>query len=352
MTHNGGVMRRRFSLKNLLREVAEQGIRVGSVRGIVIRMHVTLLLVALIWILQALTTPSPVEAVCGVLLFGALLFGSVLLHELGHAWGAHLVGGHASMIMLWPLGGLARAAGTEQNAFSEFVVVLLGPAVSLGLALVGTAGYLLYPDALAMGSTLGGWGHLALWQLMFINWALFLFNMLVPLFPMDAARLARALLSMRYVPERITYNLCLVGFAVAGAMGMWFILSSFGPDAEGIQYRNTLLLLIALFGVMNCIIELKRLELGEVVYSDPFPQGPAYRELPAQFARTLGWRRRRPARVIEVGRERGEKPKEKRKPTRVEQLERELEQAVESEDFVKAAIIRDQLKNLLEIQKK
>lgn len=352
MSHNGGVMRRRFSLRNLFRELSDRGIRVGTVRGIVIRLHLTLVLVLVIWMVQALlSTPTPLESLLGVLMFGAFLFGSVLLHELGHAWGAHLVGGHASEIVLWPLGGLARTAGAEQSAYTEFVVVLMGPAVSLGLAVAATIAYWLYPEALAMGSEAGYWGATAIWQLMFINWALFLFNMLVPLFPMDCARLARSLLSMRFSPEKITYNLCLLGFFVAGAMAMWFIISSFGREAVGVEYRGVLLLLIALFGVTNCILEMKRLEFGETVYTDPFPQGPGYRELPGKLAATVGWPKRK-ARVIEVERAPREKPKPKRKLTRLEKLELELEQAVEDEDFVRAANIRDQLRNLLETQNK
>lgn len=41
-------------------------------------------------------------------LYGPILFGTVLLHELGHAVAAKLRGGHCHNIYLWPLGSLVR----------------------------------------------------------------------------------------------------------------------------------------------------------------------------------------------------------------------------------------------------
>src|SRR5256885_297677 len=37
----------------------------------------------------------------------AILWGSVLLHEFGHVFGARIMGGHAEEILMRPLGGLA-----------------------------------------------------------------------------------------------------------------------------------------------------------------------------------------------------------------------------------------------------
>lgn len=41
------------------------------------------------------------------IVFGLVLFSSVLVHELGHSLAARCVGGRADEIVMWPLGGLA-----------------------------------------------------------------------------------------------------------------------------------------------------------------------------------------------------------------------------------------------------
>lgn len=44
-------------------------------------------------------------------MYGPVLLGTVLIHELGHALAARRVGGHADGILLWPLGGCGASAG-------------------------------------------------------------------------------------------------------------------------------------------------------------------------------------------------------------------------------------------------
>ena len=42
-----------------------------------------------------------------ILLYGPILFFTVLVHELGHCLACRQIGGEAHSILLWPLGGLA-----------------------------------------------------------------------------------------------------------------------------------------------------------------------------------------------------------------------------------------------------
>ena len=49
-----------------------------------------------------------------------LLFFVVLLHELGHCFMARRVGGEASEVLLWPLGGLA-AVDVPHSARANFL---------------------------------------------------------------------------------------------------------------------------------------------------------------------------------------------------------------------------------------
>jgi Zn-dependent protease len=68
------------------------------------------------------------------LLSVVVLFGSVLLHEFGHCFGARYVGGEAREILIWPLGGLAFVE-VPHRWRALFLMVAAGPAVNLLICL-------------------------------------------------------------------------------------------------------------------------------------------------------------------------------------------------------------------------
>jgi Zn-dependent protease len=135
---------------------------------------------------------------------GALgYFGSLILHELGHALAARRLGIPIAGIDLWFFGGLSQMRREPQSAGEELKVAAAGPAVTLLLLVlcvaVGTlatsggrfaevaltkTGYTTTP-AMALVGWLG-----------FINAMLLVFN-LVPAFPLDGGRIARAVIWWR-----------------------------------------------------------------------------------------------------------------------------------------------------------
>ena len=128
-----------------------------------------------------------------------LFFTSVVLHELGHAVVAIRNGIGISGIDLWLFGGLARMKGDTKTPGQEFRVAVAGPVVTALIALAcwigvsvagGSHGYL-------HGLALDARGHVSpvvaiLSFLVFINVILLVFN-LVPGFPLDGGRIARAI---------------------------------------------------------------------------------------------------------------------------------------------------------------
>ena len=77
---------------------------VGSVRGIRVRIHWTLLVLWLYNLNELLGWKAPVWI---WILTTLLSFLCILLHEFGHCAAARFVGGSADEVILWPLGGLA-----------------------------------------------------------------------------------------------------------------------------------------------------------------------------------------------------------------------------------------------------
>jgi len=143
---------------------------VGSVIGIPIRLHISLLLVVGFFAL------SSGAGFLWILLLALGIFGSVALHELGHSIVARLFGSYIHDIMLYPFGGVARISNMPKRPESEMLVALAGPLVSLLLALL--------------------FWILGFRLLASLNLMLFGFNLL-PAFPMDGGRVFRAILSKR-----------------------------------------------------------------------------------------------------------------------------------------------------------
>jgi Zn-dependent protease len=132
-------------------------------------------------------------------LSAAGFFGSILLHELGHAVAARRNGIGITGIQLWIFGGMARMDREADSPGTELKVALAGPLVTLvivvaltvgGIAAVGWEGF---RDAAVLESTSGVSGVVAMvaW-LAFINALVLVFNLL-PAFPMDGGRVARAI---------------------------------------------------------------------------------------------------------------------------------------------------------------
>jgi Zn-dependent protease len=126
-------------------------------------------------------------------------FGSILLHELGHAAVATRNGIGISSIQLWIFGGMARMDREADGPGVEARVALAGPAVTAAIFVVLMVGGVLaggwseFSHAALIESSSGASGVLAMMAwLASINLLLLVFNLL-PAFPMDGGRVARAI---------------------------------------------------------------------------------------------------------------------------------------------------------------
>ena len=126
-------------------------------------------------------------------------FGSILLHELGHAMVALRNGIGISSIQLWIFGGVARMDRESDSPATEFKVAIAGPLVTLAIVVALTAVGLAaagpheFEKAMLVESNAGISGVLAMvaW-LASINFLVLVFNLL-PAFPMDGGRVVRAI---------------------------------------------------------------------------------------------------------------------------------------------------------------
>ena len=176
-----------------------------------------------------------------VAVVGALgYFASLVLHELGHALVSRRLGIPILGIDLWFFGGMARPAREPETAGEEFKVAAAGPAATLAILVVCVAAvYLIAPgnfsNALLVNEsiTITPLEALLAW-LAFINALLLVFN-LVPAFPLDGGRIARAAIWWRSGDRnrgtRITGR---AGQLFAMVLGLVGLLALLDGDSFGI----------------------------------------------------------------------------------------------------------------------
>ncbi len=114
-----------------------------------------------------------------------LMFGSVLLHELGHSVVALHYKIPVRSITLFIFGGVAQIGAEPPSAIAEFWIAIAGPITSFALAILFG---LLQPVVSALAPLLALAKYLA-----YINGTLGLFN-LIPGFPLDGGRVFRAII--------------------------------------------------------------------------------------------------------------------------------------------------------------
>jgi Zn-dependent protease len=170
-----------------------QSIRIGRLAGIPIGVQpLWIVIVALVTIsLGAVYYPDQVAGIAPAaayalgLLSALLLFASILLHELGHSVVARRHGVEIEEIDLWLLGGVARMKGYPKTAGDELRFALAGPAVTMVIAAT------FWGIAAALPSSAPAALSAVVEYQAFINAAILVFNLL-PAFPLDGGRVARA----------------------------------------------------------------------------------------------------------------------------------------------------------------
>ena len=124
-----------------MRDPMNWAIPVFRAFGIPVKVHIFFFLVTLGLFLRYVMLFPHVWWVDIFLFVVVTLFGIVLLHEFGHCFGGRAVGGEATEVLIWPLGGLAFV-DVPHNWRAHTVTAAAGPAVNVALCVL-TAGVLI-----------------------------------------------------------------------------------------------------------------------------------------------------------------------------------------------------------------
>ncbi|MEA2000205.1 MAG: CBS domain-containing protein [Euryarchaeota archaeon] len=225
--------------------------KLGSIRGIPIKLHVTflLILVLFIWIFAVqefeifgffigfggMNIPTWLKYLFSAIA-SVLFFSTVLFHELSHSLVAKSYGIKIRSITLFALGGVAQMEEMPRDPQMEAKMAAAGPAFSLGIGILSYAIYYLFGPVSPTGSgeTITNAALIVVGIIAFYNIILGLFN-LIPAFPMDGGRILRAFFAMRMPYIEATKKAVAVGKSILFAMGIVGL------------FVNPVLLLIAIY---------------------------------------------------------------------------------------------------------
>jgi Zn-dependent protease/CBS domain-containing protein len=212
----------------------------GRILGVELRIHLTFLfLLVFVWLTESAPHGSPSATPRGLALVG-IIFGCVVLHELGHALASMHAGIPAKAIILLPIGGVTLLDETRQPLEPgaqtwkrDIRIALAGPLVNLVMAFI-TASILL-----AVAPEIRLWNKPYVTSanlprsLVWANIWLAGFNLL-PAYPMDGGRVLRAFFVRSMDSVRATRRAVSVGqafamlFMLVGMLSnIWLTLTGF-----------------------------------------------------------------------------------------------------------------------------
>ena len=188
------------------------------------------------------------------IIMALLLFGSVLLHELGHSLVAQNQGIKVNSITLFLFGGMAAIEEESKTPGQAFQVAIAGPGVSIGLSVLLFLTAAAIPDTIAL--------HMMLGDLARINLVLALFN-LIPGLPLDGGQVLKAAFwkatGNRYKAVRLAARAGqILGYA-AIALGLLVDFST-GELVTGLWIA-----LLGWFGIRNATTYLRVTQLQETL---------------------------------------------------------------------------------------
>ncbi len=223
---------------------------VGRLFGIPIKVHYTfLLLLAFIWYVESSVLGA--EAGFHSVIFWALIFACVLLHELGHSLVAQSYGLTIASIILLPIGGVSQIAEIPREPIKEVAITIAGPVVNFLIAGILLLFAKMIDPSLQFSEISLQSGSMVV-DLFWANIMLGLFN-IVPAYPMDGGRILRALIAMKKGYADATRlaadvgKVFAIGFIVAGFFYNWwliligiFVFSGASSEAEATALSSTL----------------------------------------------------------------------------------------------------------------
>jgi Zn-dependent protease len=219
--------------------------------GIPVRVHPFFWVVTL---LLGMGGGGPADPVM-VLIWVAVVFVSILVHEFGHAFVQRYFGGHP-WVTLYSFGGLASCNDCDRSPRAQLLISFAGPlagflfagVIVLALMALGRFQGMVLDWIPVRWELFGSWIDIAIFYLLFVNIIWGLVNLL-PIYPLDGGQISREIFTLGNARNGIVQSLWLS--AVCGAAvavfalirgqfyaGIMFGLLAFGNYQTLQRYRD------------------------------------------------------------------------------------------------------------------
>ena len=199
----------------------------GRWRGVDIRFHFSMLLSVPIayFLFKPVDLRSGVESLLWV--GGFMLF--ILMHEVGHAFAAQVVGVEVKSIVVWLLGGLTNLAYKPEKPAHNFFIYAAGPLMNMLLAFLCVVAYIMMatlflpfsnvPETYVWVQTFQN----LFFSLAIVNLILVFFN-LIPVYPLDGGNILHAGMEWLFgknTADRITLAIGIPFLILLIILGIW-----------------------------------------------------------------------------------------------------------------------------------
>lgn len=186
--------------------------------GFPVRVHPWFWAVALMWGISGHEKADPVATLIRV----AVVFVSILVHELGHAFVQQRFGGRPR-ITLYAFGGLASGGDCDRSPRNQILISLAGPAAGFAFAAILLAAIRFSGRQVIFGNYSGILGlflpdweplfaaptvNLAIFYLLQVNILWGIINLL-PIYPLDGGQVSRELFTLNHPRRGIVQSLWL-----------------------------------------------------------------------------------------------------------------------------------------------
>jgi len=257
----------------------------GRIFGIELRIHLTFVFLLFFVVLTESASHNTVSPARSLGLVG-MIFGCVVLHELGHALAGRQAGIPIKAVVLLPIGGITLLDETQQAIESgaqtwkrDIRIALAGPAANLLIAMIAAAVLLEVAPQVQL------WAHPYVYSgnlprsLVWANIWLAAFNLL-PAYPMDGGRVLRAVFSRRMDPVRATRRAVSIGNSLATVLilaGMLQYMQWNNPDGAWLSLIGFFLLIAAQLEERSVVFQsvLETVRLEDVMLTDFATLSPA-----------------------------------------------------------------------------
>lgn len=330
---------------------------IGRIFGIALRVHILFPVVMLGLILQASSRSSISGTWIDVACLMSIFFLTVTIHEIGHCFACRLMEGEANNILLWPLGGLAKADYLPQTPRAYFWFAAGGPMADLAICVLAAVGLATLADhsyqpwwnpfsesSYPFRWNVSGEIQLTTWGgeqvltnsisakffawIFYASWLGVLFNLVCIGFPFDGGQLLRAALWPYVGYRQATEYAIYTGFLVMIVLGVLSLV-----------FNVVLLVFLALYVYVSCKMQWLALAGEEEgLFGYDFSQGytslekdgpaPPKRKQPGVFQR---WLQRRAERKRQQAIEQQEAD-ERRMDELLQKIQREGKDALTDEE--------------------